>query len=190
MIRRPRTFRPAAPLAPGLLAAAVLLLAAVLLGAATLLSGCVEYRLGSMLPNDVRTVYMPTCVNETHEPRIEMDVTRSILSQIQMDGSLRIASEDTADTVLDVKLTGFELDPVGYVAGDSSTVDQYRMRITASFVLRRQADNSVVAESPSVTGWYDFDFTGDLTSSKAVALRPAADDLGRRIVAAIVQYWP
>ena len=36
----------------------------------------------------------------------------------------------------------------------------------------------------------DFDFTGDLTSSKAVALRPTADDLGRRIVSAIVQYWP
>ena len=75
-----------------------------------------------MLPNDVRTVYMPTCVNATSEPLIEMDVTRAILAQIQMDGSLRIASEDTADTVLDVKLTGFDLDPVGYVSGDSSTV--------------------------------------------------------------------
>lgn len=165
-------------------------LAVLAIAAAALLSGCVEYRLGSMLPNDIRTVYMPTCVNATSEPLIEMDATRAILSQIQMDGSLRIASEDTADTILDVKLTNFDLDPVGYVAGDSSTVDQYRMRITASFVLRRQADNTVVAESPSVTGWYDFDFTGDLTSSKAVALRPAAEDLGRRIVAAITQYWP
>ena len=175
MIRR--AFRPFAALA----ALALALFAA---------AGCVEYRLGSMLPDDVRTVYMPTCVNATSEPLIEMDATRAILSQIQMDGSLRIASEDTADTILDVKLTNFDLDPVGYVAGDSSTVDQYRMRITASFVLRRQSDNTVVAESPSVTGWYDFDFTGDLTSSKAVALRPAAEDLGRRIVAAITQYWP
>ena len=165
-------------------------IAAIVLATAALLAGCVEYRLGSMLPSDVRTVYMPTCVNETSEPLIEMDVTRSILSQIQMDGSLRLASEDAADTVLDVKLTNFDLDPVGYVSGESSTVDQYRMRITASFVLRRQSDNSVVAESPSVTGWYDFDFTGDLTSSKAVALQPAANDLGRRIVAAITQYWP
>ena len=171
-----RRFRPFAALA----------LAAAVLAAA----GCVRYRLGSMLPSDVRTVYMPTCVNETHEPLLELDATRSILAQIQMDGSLRIASEDTADTILDVKLTEFELEPVGYVSGESSTVDQYRMRITASFVLRRQSDNSVVAESPSVVGWYDFDFTGDMTSSKAVALRPTADDLGRRIVSAIVQYWP
>ena len=167
-------------------AAACAFAAAVLLAAA----GCINYRLGSLLPPDIRTVYMPTCVNETTEPLIEIDATRSILSQIQMDGTLRLASEETADTVLEVKLTDFDLDPVGYVSGSSSTVNQYRMRITASFVLRRQSDYSVVAESPSVVGWYDFDFTGDMTSSKAIALRPTADDLGRRIVSAIVQYWP
>ena len=163
--------------------------AAALLAAA-LLFGCIRYHLGSMLPDDVRTVYMPTCVNETTEPLIELDATRAILSQIQMDGTLRIASEETADTILDIKLTTFELVPVGYKSGSSSTVEQYRMRIIASFVLRRQSDNTVVVESPSVAGWYDFDFTGDMTSSKAIALRPAADDLGRRIVAAITQYWP
>ena len=64
------------------------------------------------------------------------------------------------------------------------------MSIKASFALIRQSDRSVVVESPSVTGWYDFDFAGDMTSSKAVALRPAAEDLGRRIVGQIVQYWP
>ncbi len=165
-----------------------------LLSAAALLlllsAGCVSYRLGSMLPADVRTVYMPTCVNQTTEPLIEQDATRAILSQIQMDGSLRVAPEDTADTILDVTLVRFWLDPVAYVAGDSSTANQYRMSIRASFVLRRRADNSVIVESPGITGWYDFDFAGDMTSSKAVALRPAAEDLGRRIVNKIVQYWP
>ena len=173
-----RRFHSFAPLA--------LAAAALLCGAA----GCITYHLGSMLPPDIRTVYMPTCVNETTEPLLELDTTRAILSQIQMDGTLRIASEATADTILDVKLIGFELDPVGYVSGRSSTVEQYRMSITAAFVLRRRSDNSVVAESPELTGWYDFDFTGDLTSSKIVALRPASEDLGRRIVHAITQYWP
>ena len=163
-----------------------LLLAA---GLILLASGCASYRLGSMLPDDIRTVYVPTCVNKTSEPLIEQDVTRAILSQIQMDGSLRVASEETADTILDITLTHFWLDPVAYQTGASSTVNQYRMSIRASFVLHRRVDNSVVAESPGVTGWYDFDFAGDMTSSKNVALRPAADDLGRRIVNRIVQYW-
>ena len=163
------------------LAAALLLL---------LTAGCANYRLGSMLPDDLQTVYIPTCKNETAEPLIEQDVTRAILAQIQMDGSLRVASADDADTVLEITLTKFWLDPVAYEAGKSSTANQYRMSIKASFVLRRRADNSVVVDSPSVTGWYDFDFAGDMTSSKNIALRPAAEDLGRRIVGQIVQYWP
>ena len=159
-------------------------------GLLLLSAGCASYRLGSMLPADIRTVYMPTCVNHTTEPLIEQDVTASILSQIQMDGSLRVASQDTADTFLEVTLTKFWIDPVAYETTASSTANQYRMSIRASFVLRRRADNSVVAEAPGITGWYDFDFAGDMTSSKAVGLRPAADDLGRRIVGRIVQYWP
>lgn len=152
-------------------------------------AGCASYRLGSMLPADVRTVYMPTCVNQTTEPQIEQDVTSAILSQIQTDGSLRVAPEGAADTRLDITLVKFWLDPVAYDKDNSSTANQYRMNIRAAFVLRRNSDNSIVAESPSVTGWYDFDFAGDMTSSKAVALRPAAEDLGRRIVSRIVQYW-
>jgi hypothetical protein len=158
-------------------------------GLLLLATGCASYRLGSMLPADIHTVYMPTCVNQTAEPLIEQDVTRAILAQIQTDGSLRIASEDTADTLLKVTLTKFWLDPVAYKKDESSTVNQYRMSIRAAFVLRRRIDNSVVAESPGITGWYDFDFAGDMTSSKAVALLPAADDLGRRIVNRIVQTW-
>ena len=163
------------------LAAALLLL---------LTAGCANYRLGSMLPDDLKTVYVPTCKNETAEPLIEQDVTRAILAQIQMDGSLRVASEDDADTILEITLIRFWLDPVAYVAGESSTANQYRMSIRASFVLYRRGDQSVVVESPGVTGWYDLDVAGDMTSSKAVALRPASEDLGRRIVIAMVQYWP
>jgi len=163
-------------------------LAAALLS--LLSAGCATYRLGSMLPPDIRTVHMPTCVNKTTEPMIEQDVTRAILAQIQMDGSLRVAPADEADTILDVTLIRFWLDPVAYVSGESSTANQYRMSIRASVVLRRRADNSVVVQSPGLTGWYDFDFAGDMTSSKAVALRPAAEDLGRRIVNSLVQAWP
>jgi hypothetical protein len=152
--------------------------------------GCVRYQLGSMLPADIRTVHMPTCVNQTEEPLIEQEVTRAILSQLQMDGSLRIAGPEEADTILDIAITGFWLDPVAYQSRQSSTANQYRMNIQASLVLRRRKDNSVVVEAPTITGWYDFEFGGDMTSSKSIALRPAADDLGRRIVTRIVQYWP
>lgn len=167
-------------------------LAAPLAAAAVLASSasCVHYRLGSMLPSDIKTVAVPTAKNNTDEPFLEQDATSAIIGQIQMDGSLKVVSEDQADAVLSVVLTRFWLDPVSYVSGSASTANEYRMNLSASIVLRRRSDNAVVVESPSVVGWTDFDFTGDLTSSKSIALRPTADDLGRRIVDTLVQYWP
>lgn len=162
----------------------------LLLTATVGMIGCAGYRLGSMLPPGIKTVYVPTCVNETTEPRIESDVTAAIISQIQMDGSLKITSDaDRADAILEVTLIRFWLDPVAYVHGEASTVNEYRMNISASFMLRSIRDNAIVAESPRVTGWFDFEMIGDMTSSKNVALRPASEDLGRRIVEKIVEYW-
>lgn len=152
--------------------------------------GCAQYRLGSMLPKDIKTVYIPTCRNQTSEPLIEQDVTRAVLAQVQMDGSLRVAGESDSDVVLEITIKRFWLDPVSYEAGSASTANQYRMNLNASFVLYRRGTHAVVVESPTVTGWHDFDFTGDMSSSKAIALLPAAEDLGRRIVSQIVQYWP
>ena len=153
-------------------------------------SGCVGYTVGSMLPGDIRSVYVPTCRNQTSEPFIEQDVTSALIAAIQMDGSLRVAAEEEADATLEVVLTGFHLDPVAYESGSSNTAEEYRMTLEARYMLQRNADGTVVAEGARVRGWEDFDFTGDLTSSKAVALRPAAEDLGRRLVNALVMYWP
>lgn len=165
---------------------------AAALSAALLASSpaCVHYRLGSMLPADIKTVAVPTVQNQTDEPFLEQDSTSAIISQIQMDGSLKVVDENQADAVLDVVLTRFWLVPVSYASGSASTANEYRMNLSASIVLRRRSDKSIVLESPAVVGWTDFDFTGDLTSSKAIALRPAAEDLGRRIVNELVQYWP
>ena len=155
-----------------------------------LFSSCVNYRLGSMLPADIRTVHVPTCVNRTTEPFIEQDATSAILSAIQMDGSLRVVPREDADSILDITLTEFWLDPVSYVSGEASTANEYRMNIRANIVLRRAHGSEVILERIGIVGYKEFDFTGDMTSSKAIALRPAAEDLGRRIVDTIVQYWP
>lgn len=167
-----------------LLAAA---LASLLLAAAP---GCVHYHLGSMLPPDIQTVFVPTVENQTTEPFLEQDVTSAVISQIQMDGSLKIADEDKADTILEIVLSRFWLVPVSYVSKAASSANEYRMNITASIVLRRLSDDSIVLESPSITGHEDFEYTGDITSAKAIALRPTAEDLGRRIVNELVMYWP
>jgi hypothetical protein len=78
---------------------------------------------------------------------------------------------------------------VAYRKDVRSAAEQYRINLTSSMVLRRTSDESVVAESPRVMGSAVFDVVGDLTSSKLTGNPEAADDLARRIVQRIVEYW-
>jgi hypothetical protein len=154
------------------------------------LNGCAGYKLGSTLPSDIRTIYVPTCLNQTDEPLIEINVTRGVVSEIQMDGTLKLVNtEAEADAVLEITLLKFWINPVSYASDSASTPNAYRMNIKASFYLRRVRDNVVLVESPSLTGWAEFSMTGDMTTAKSVALRPAAEDLGERIVANVTEVW-
>lgn len=152
-------------------------------------AGCAGYRVGSMLPTDVETIYVPTVLNKSGEPLIEVELTQAIAQEIQKDGSLTIVPEDQADTVLTVVLLDYNLEPVSFQKTDRSAANQYRINLTASLVLRRTSDQSVVAEAPRVKGQAVFDVVGDLSSSKRNGNPLAAEDLGKRIVQRIVEYW-
>ncbi len=164
--------------------ATTLLMASFLAG-----GGCAGYRVGSMLPDDVTSVYVATVENRSNEPLLESDVTRALLRQLQQDGSLRIATENEADAILTVVLTDYQLEAVTYRADVRTAASQYRANITASMVMRRTADQSVVAEAPRIVGHAVFDVTGDLSSSKLTGNPNAAADLSDRIVQRIVEYW-
>jgi PBP1b-binding outer membrane lipoprotein LpoB len=152
-------------------------------------TGCVGYRLGSMLPDDVKTVFIPTIVNKSNEPLIESELTQSIIEKVQLDGSLKIVPEDEADAVLSVVLKSYNLEPVAFQRDNRSAANQYRINLVSSMVLRRTRDQSVVAEGASITGQAVFDVAGDLTSSKRVGNPLACDDLANRIVQRVVEYW-
>jgi len=153
-------------------------------------SGCSTYRLGSMLPPGIETVYVPTFVNETSEPFIEIDTTRAAIEQLQRDGSLIVAaSEEDADSVLQVTLTGYNLTPLAYEKDRRTSADEYRLTISARVVLLSPEDNSVIAENPMVQGWADFEIIGDFTTSKAQGLPAASRRLGEKIVDAVVEAW-
>jgi hypothetical protein len=143
-----------------------------------------------MLPDDIQTVFVPTVVNRTTEPLVDVEVTQAIIQEIQLDGSLRIASADEADSVLDVVVYDFDMAPLAFSRGDQRTLaDEFRVTLRASFVLKRRLTEEVIAESPLVTGDTSFVVTGDLSSGKRRALPNAAADLGRKMVDRVVEVW-
>ncbi len=154
-----------------------------------LLTSCAGYRLGSMLPGDIKTVHVPTILNESGEPLIENDITRAIIQQIQRDGSLRIANEDEADSILVVTLKRFELSPLSYTRETRTQANEYRITLTGSLMLLRPDRETVIVESPHLYGDSDFPFGGDMTSAKRQYLPDAASDFARDVVRKCVEAW-
>lgn len=166
----------------------------VLLGlglAVGLPSGCstIGYQLGSMLPSEIQTIFVPTIKNNSTQPLLETEVTRQIIQELQRDGSLDIASEENADSVLNVVVTDYRIVPIAYQDGRETATEVYRLYLTASFVATRTDDGAVLADSPWVQGDSTFELLGDLRQAKEDGLPIAARDLARNIVAGIVEYW-
>lgn len=153
------------------------------------LSGCAGYQLGSMLPPDIKTVHVPTFVNKTQEPLLEVATTRAAIQEFQRDGSLKVASADQADALLKVTLREYRIEPVAYTKEQKTTAKEYRIVLRASILLTRRADDSVVVESPEVIGEAVFPVAGDLSSSKLIGLPRAAEDLAHNIVEKVVEVW-
>jgi len=159
-------------------------LAAVML----LAGGCTTYELGSALPPDIESVYIPSVVNATEEPLLESAVTREVLREFQRDGTLRLADEASADARLDIRLVGFELEAIKFERDDTRATQVYQMRIDAEVKLTRAGETAPMMERKMLGDTF-FDFFGDLASSKTTATPLAARDLAHDIVESLVEYW-
>ncbi|HEY8240524.1 MAG TPA: LptE family protein [Kiritimatiellia bacterium] len=159
------------------------------LASAATFSGCAGYHLGSMLPPDVASVYVPTFVNKTKEPLLEVDTTGATIEELQKDGSLKVADADTADAILEVTITEFDLSPVSFRREEETAAREYRMTISVAYVLRRRSDGSIVTESQRVSGDATFALIGNMSSSKLSGIPNASADLAHKIVEQLVETW-
>lgn len=153
-----------------------------------LAGGCLGYRLGSTLPEDLRTVHVPACVNETSEPLLEIETTHALMNELRRDGALRVTGASEADAVLAVRLVQYRLEPLRYERGSRRTASEYRLALRARLEFTRAATGEVLVER-TVKGESTFTASGDLASEKRAALPAAAKDLARNIVESVVEYW-
>lgn len=153
-----------------------------------LLTGCAGYRLGSSLPPGIDVVHVPVFVNETDEPRLEVLTTQATIAEFQRDGTLSVGDTDRADVTLEVRLTGFSLDPLRFDRDALTSAEEYRMTIRADIRLTDIRTGAVLVTS-RVNGEADFVLTGDLSSAKRANVPAAAADLAARIVRAAIEFW-
>lgn len=154
------------------------------------IAGCSKfgYRLGSTLPPDIKTVYVPLFANHSREPLIENNATAATIAELQKDGSLKVVNLENADVILECTLDSVSLNPLRYNRSDVTKPNEYRMTLAASFTLKRVRTQEILCET-SVIGEATFPFVGNLVAAKQSAMPQATEDLAKRIVERAVEAW-
>ena len=152
------------------------------------LTGCIGYRLGSTLPPDIKTIYVPLFANKSREPLIENQATAATIAELQKDGTLKVVNVERADVVLECTLTSVSLSPLRYDRSDPTRANEYRLTIAATCVLQRIRTKEILSEV-SVIGEATFPFVGNLVTAKQSAMPRASEDLAKRIVEKVVEAW-
>jgi len=153
-----------------------------------LFSGCAGYRLGTMLPPNIRTIHISTFENKSSEPLVENEVAAAAAEEFQRDGTLEVLYADTADVTLTGTVSSYELEPLRYETDNQKVTSEYRLWLQADVVFTRNSDHSVLFKQ-TIRGKTEFPAGGDIAASKRQALPAAARDLAHNIVETIVEYW-
>ena len=157
-----------------------------------MLTGCVGYVAGPTngLPAGVQSVRVEFFKNETLEPRLAVAVNRALKRNLQQDGTYALETQGNADLVLTGELTEFLRNGVSYTPGDSLSVKDYSMSLTAHIKVTRTSTGEVVYEG-DITGNSTVRVGNDLTAGQRQAVPIIADHLARQATSLIVDgKWP
>jgi hypothetical protein len=123
------------------------------------------YSASSLYPEGIRTVYIEGFDNTTWRQGLEVDLTRAISRELMKYSSLRLASRDSADSILSGRLVDFEEAPVVKNQDDDILLKQvvltvefrWRDRLTgADLVPPRRVSEQVRVTPDSIASEYTF----------------------------------
>jgi hypothetical protein len=163
-------------------------------------AGC-GYTTRSMISGKFKTIYITPFVNKVdmtseiytsgkyriYRPKLETDITKSVVDKYLFDGNLRPVREESADLILKGELIDYRKDPLRY--DDNDEVTEYRINLVVNISLWGRKENKEVWEEKGFTGSSAFFTTGAQAKSEDAAVNDALTDLARRIVERTVEEW-
>lgn len=152
------------------------------------ISGCFGYRVGTLLPKELKTIHVPVFKNLTNEPNLELRATNAVIERLNRDGTLKtVPDRDKADSILEATIIKYERKPVRFRGG--SAPGEYRLTITVKATFINLETDKILWKDKLISGEAEFIVSGSLPSSEAGALPAAFEDLAKDVVEAIVEGW-
>lgn len=156
-----------------------------------MLTSCAGYRLGSNKPAhlaDIVKIAVPTCENETLEPRLNVLFTNAVIKQLQTDGSYQITSKDNADAVLEMKILNIDRSQFRAVRTNVLRTSELRVELRADYKLR-EAGTGAVLHSGRVYGSSYIVLDPNFQLSEHQAMEEASQRIAVNLVSEIADGW-
>jgi len=173
---------------------------ALILAALFFISGC-GYTTNSLLPSNLKTIYVDNLVNKIqvtdessdarmfrgYRPGMEVEATRAIRDKYLRDGNLKVTTDpDDADLLLKGELVDFRNEALRYDRNDN--VEEYRIRMVVNIEMQEKSGKTRWTEN-NFAGESLYRTSGPLAKSEAAAINEASEDLARRIVERTIEEW-
>ncbi len=165
-----------------------------LLVLAIALNGCAGYTRQTVLPRNIKTIYVETVKNKldiekvyAYQQGLEMDITNAVIRGLHQDGTLKVVEQGKADAILKTDLISFEQEGLRF--NQLESVEEYRLFIVVKLRLEDAKTGELIWEEPNFTGDNEY-YVSDITSiGEQKAAQDAVGNLARNVVDRIVEDW-
>jgi hypothetical protein len=122
---------------------------------------------GGIVPEGTKTIAILAFVNNTHEPYVDVEVTKAVVDEFITDGRLKVVSSESADLVLKGSVTQFDMTPSGYTP--DNYVQSYTVSIGVNVSVEDMKTNKIIWQEPGLGSVFVTSFSvtlGDITTTK------------------------
>jgi hypothetical protein len=165
---------------------------------AGLLSGC-QYRWGSLMHPQIKTMAVGRVENSTREPQLAGLLKNKLADKIMTDGSLQLAPLDTADAILNAKIRAIDFQSVAATKQRDEAARQedkdeyqttlYRATVTVDVTVLVPGKETPLVATRTVKGVGDFNKLPDLQVARRAAYDLALRDAAVKAIAEVTEAW-
>jgi outer membrane lipopolysaccharide assembly protein LptE/RlpB len=113
--------------------------------------------LGGLVPEGAKSIAVPTFVNGTREPSVDIMVTQAVVDEFLADGRLKITDPERADIVLKGKVVKYDVTALSYTK-DESFVQQYRVMLVVDASLEDPRSRKMLWQEKGIEAIFISDY--------------------------------
>ncbi len=165
-----------------------MILALLVLVLVTGTTGCGVYSASSgRVDENIKRVYVDYFENLTAQPNIGVDLTDAVISAIQLDNTLKVVPQESADSILSGRVTQYSLQEA--FARQDLTVTEYKVAITVVLTFKIKSTDKALFENKKFSGTGNYVLNDPQGTTEATARAEAAQEIVRDILAQVVEDW-